>query len=69
MYLVRSVAATKKQGIRMDALFFCSLSDGWIRTGTVVNWVPVAPKSHSLPERVEREISNPIAAIFASDRI
>lgn len=34
----------------MDALLFCPLSGGWIRTGRVVNWVPVAPKSPALRE-------------------
>ena len=48
---------------------FCPLSGGCIRTLEGVNEASVEPQSHALPERVEREISNPIAAIFASDRI
>ena len=33
------------------------------------NRAPVEPQNHALSERVRREISNPMAAIFASDRI
>ena len=34
----------------MDALLFCPLSGGWIRTGAVVNRAPAEPESRTLRE-------------------
>ena len=46
----------KKMGWREAILFYCLL---WIRSGTVVNDVPVARQSRDRPRRAARRESNP----------